>query len=211
MTVAAQIAVGPLFAYHFLQISVVGLAANLIVIPLVALLVPAGFAVAVVGAVIPTLGVSLAPVLGPPADAVRWTAAVFARLPLSAVPVEAPSLLGIAGFYAVLVATVERLRGRVRVTRAAVVAAVSGAVALALWAQVFAATVPPQLVITFLDVGRGGSIVVQAPSGGGMLVGGGGEGDGGRPGGARPGVPAEVRGGMWVMGPRRPCSIPAIR
>src|SRR5439155_1635473 len=79
MTVAAQIAVGPLLAYHFLQISVVGLAANLIVIPLVALLVPAGFAVAVVGAVIPTLGVSLAPVLGPPADAVRWTAAVFAR------------------------------------------------------------------------------------------------------------------------------------
>src|SRR5438094_416544 len=117
MTVAAQIAVGPLLAYHFLQISVVGLAANLIVIPLVALLVPAGFAVAVVGAVIPTLGVSLAPVLGPPADAVRWTAAVFARLPLSAVPVEAPSLLGIAGFYAVLVATVEWLRGRVRVTR----------------------------------------------------------------------------------------------
>ena len=193
MTVAAQIAVGPLLAYHFLQISVVGLAANLIVIPLVALLVPAGFAVAVVGAVIPTLGVSLAPVLGPPADAVRWTAAVFARLPLSAVPVEAPSLLGIAGFYAVLVATVEWLRGRVRVTRAAIVAAVSGAVALALWAQVFAATVPPQLVITFLDVGQGDSIVVQAPSGRTMLVDGGGEVEGHMTGydvGARRLVPA---------------------
>lgn len=175
MTAAAQIAVAPVLAYHFLQISVLGLLANLIVIPLVALLVPAGFAIAVVGAVIPAVGTPLAMVLGPPADAVWWTAAQFARLPFSAVAVEPPSLVGIAVFYAMLAVMVEWLRGRVRVNGAMMAAGLSGLIALALWAQVFAAAGPAWLIVTFLDVGQGDAIVIQAPSGHAMLVDGGGE------------------------------------
>jgi len=193
MTAAAQIAVVPLLAYHFLQISVVGFVANLAVVPLVALLVPAGFAVAAVGAVAPAIGTPFAPVLGPPADAVWWAAAFCARLPLSAVPVGPPPLLEIAAFYAAVVVIVESLQGRLRVARRAMAAVVSTTAALGLWIQVLAAAAPPQLVVTFLDVGQGDSIVIQGPSGRAVLVDGGGEVEGHLTGydiGARRVVPA---------------------
>jgi len=193
MTAAAQIAVVPLLAYHFLQISVAGFVANLAVVPLVALLVPAGFAVAAVGAVAPAIGTLLAPVLGPPADAVWWAAAFCARLPLSAVPVGPPSLLEIVAFYAAAVVIVESLQGRLRVARPAMAAVVSTTAALVLWIQVLAAAAPPQLVVTFLDVGQGDSIVIQGPSGRAVLVDGGGEVEGHLTGydiGARRVVPA---------------------
>lgn len=175
MTVAAQIGVAPILAYHFLQISLAGVLANLLVIPLVALLVPAGFVTALLGVVIPSAGAVAAILLALPADAVWWTARAFAWLPFAAVPVDPPSLLGIVVCYGVLAAAVEWLRGRFRVTPAAVSIVVSAAVAVVLWAHALAAAAPAYLVVTFLDVGQGDAIVARAPSGRTMLVDAGGE------------------------------------
>lgn len=193
MTASAQIAVAPLLAYHFLQVSLAGFIANLIVIPLVALLVPAGFVVALVGAVLPALAAPAAVFLGPPADAVWWVAALFAHAPLAAVPVAAPSLPEMLIFYGLIVAAVEWRQGRLRVSKVSALAAAAAVAAFALWANVLAAASPARLVVTFLDVGQGDAIVVQAPSGRAVLVDGGGEVEGHLTGydvGARRVVPA---------------------
>jgi len=124
---------------------------------------------------------------------VWWAAAFCARLPLSAVPVGPPPLLEIAAFYAAVVVIVESLQGRLRVARRAMAAVVSTTAALGLWIQVLAAAAPSQLVVTFLDVGQGDSIVIQGPSGRAVLVDGGGEVEGHLTGydiGARRVVPA---------------------
>src|SRR3989449_1667383 len=67
MTAAAQIAVVPLLAYHFLQISVAGFVAHLPVGPPAALLLPPGFAVAAPGGVASPPARHLSPGVGPPA------------------------------------------------------------------------------------------------------------------------------------------------
>lgn len=193
MTASAQIAVAPLLAYHFLQVSLAGFIANLIVVPLVALLVPAGFVVALVGAVLPALAAPAAALLGPPADAVWWVAALFAHAPLAAVPVAAPSLAEMLIFYGLIVAAVEWRQGRLRISKASALATAAGVAAFALWANVLAAASPARLVVTFLDVGQGDAIVVQAPSGRAVLIDGGGEVEGHLTGfniGARRVVPA---------------------
>src|SRR3990172_8138701 len=65
MTVGAQLAVLPVLAYHVGRISAAGFLANLAVVPLVGVLVPAGFATAGVGLVVPPLGVAMLGVLRP--------------------------------------------------------------------------------------------------------------------------------------------------
>ncbi len=193
MTASAQIAVAPLLAYHFLQVSLAGFIANLIVIPLVALLVPAGFIVALVGAVLPLLAAPAAVFLGPPADAVWWVAALFAHAPLAAIPVAPPSLPEMLIFYGLIVAAVEWRQGRLRVSKVSALAAAAAVAAFALWANVLAAASPAHLAVTFLDVGQGDAIVVQAPSGRAVVIDGGGEVEGHLTGydvGARRVVPA---------------------
>ncbi len=193
MTAAAQIGVAPILAHHFLQVSLAGFLANLLAIPLVALLVPAGFMIALLGVTVPPAGMVTAALLGPPLDAVWWTARAFAGMPLAAVPVSPPSLPEIAVFYGALAAVVPWLHGRLRVTRAAALMAASIAGALALSAQLWAAVAPARLVVTFLDVGQGDAIVVQAPSGRTLLIDAGGEVEGHGTGydvGARRVVPA---------------------
>src|SRR2546422_3000915 len=67
MTAAAQIAVVPLLAYHFLQISVAGFVANLALLLPGAVLLPPGFAVAAPGGVASPPARHLSPGVGPPA------------------------------------------------------------------------------------------------------------------------------------------------
>lgn len=175
MTVAAQVAVMPLLAYHFLQISVVGLIANLVVVPLVAVLVPAGFLVAILGVTLPSVGMLGAVLLSPVVGAVSWAAAAFARAPLATVPTTSPTALEFLAFYGGLVLLVEGLRGHIRITRATAFTIGAAAAAAFVWLQVAAAAAPARLVFTFLDVGQGDAIVVQAPSGRTILIDGGGE------------------------------------
>ena len=175
LTVAAQLSVMPLLAYHFLQVSLIGLIANLVVVPLVAVLVPAGFLAAIAGLAAPALGSLLALPLHPLVDAVSGAAAAFSRAPLATVPVAPPSALAFVGFYGGLIGLVEWLRGRLRVTQRRALAVAAAIVAIAVWTQVVAAAAPPRLVLTFLDVGQGDAILVQAPSGRTVLIDGGGE------------------------------------
>lgn len=175
LTVAAQLSVMPLLAHHFLQVSLAGFIANLAALPVVAVLVPAGFVAAFLGLVVPGAAGIIALPLVPLVDGVLLTARIFAHLPGAAVPVPAPSAVGFAGCYLALVVAVEWARGHLRVSRRHVGIASAAVLAVAVWLQVAAAAALPRLTITFLDVGQGDAIVIRAPSGRTLLIDGGGE------------------------------------
>jgi len=175
MTVGAQTAVMPLLAFHFMQVSVTGYLANVAVVPLVGLIVPAGFLVAVAGLLLPPAGAAGALLLGPVLDAVAALSRLFAALPLAVVEVPPLAPAGLAASAAALIGAVEWLRGGVRLRRAHLLAAGFGLVALLLWGQIASARAPARLSLTMIDVGQGDALLARGPSGQTMLVDGGGE------------------------------------
>ncbi|HEU5298023.1 MAG TPA: DNA internalization-related competence protein ComEC/Rec2 [bacterium] len=179
VSVSAQVAVMPVLAYHFQQVSVASFAANLIVVPLVGLLVPAGFAAAALALMLPpAAAVVLAP-LAPLLDLIHLLARFFSGLPGAAIPVFPPSLPLIAVFYLILSGAVEVLRGRFRFRRSAAAAGALAVLALLIWGRVLAGG-PALLAVAVLDVGQGDAILLRSPSGQTVLIDGGGEVEGGR-------------------------------
>ncbi len=198
-SLCAQAAVAPLLAYHFQQIPLAGLLANVAALPLVAVLVPVGFAVGCAGAVAPVVAQAAAPLVALALDALWTVASVASRLPLATVAVPPPSATAVGACYLLLVLLAARARGGVRPPMGWVAAAGAVALAVAVWARLVAAAAPPHLVVTFLDVGQGDAIVVRSPAGRILLVDGGGEVEGHLTGydvGARRVVPALRRQGV---------------
>jgi len=175
MSVAAQVSVMPILAFHFQQVSLAAFAANLFVVPLVGVLVPVGFAAATLGLILPSVAALAVRPLGPLLDLIHILARFFAALPGAAIPVFPPSLAGIAISYLVLIALVEVLRGRLALRRPAAIGAVLVLLSVLIWAQVLQGAGPRLLSIRVLDVGQGDAILLRAPSGQTVLIDGGGE------------------------------------
>ncbi len=195
VTLGAQLAVAPLLALHFQTAAVAGLIANVLVLPLIAVLVPVGFAMIPVVVLSPPLGAPLLHLLRPGLVAALWLAEQFGDLSWATVPTPplswpvATALLGFLGLGAAAGA------GRLPLSRSQRLAAwgIAAAVLVLWWTQ---ATRPPAfLVVTALDVGQGDAILIQSPGGRTMLVDGGGEIGAGR--------------GGWDVGRMR--VVPALR
>ena len=171
VSAAATLATAPLTAFHFHQVSLVGVVANLIVIPL--------FGSVVVG--LGLLGAAAEPfwdaaarclfrvagaLVGPGVAAVQ----ALARPAWAAVDVPVPDVLELALCYAVLAGAVLRRRrwGRVVLLGASLALAADGA---RWW---WARTAPGMTRITFLDVGQGDAAVVELAEGAVLVVDGGG-------------------------------------
>jgi competence protein ComEC len=180
LAAAAQIAVLPLVLVHFGQVPLVGVPANIAVVPLVAPAMVLGLA----GGLIATVSVPAAvPVMwlaGLPTAAVRHAAHWAAAVPHASVAVTLPLLF--AAGTSVAVAVLLRRRRRTRDSAPAgpsprrrlvlllVVALVAGAAGLLL----FRVAPPPSgLRLTFFDVGQGEAALVETPDGFRMLVDGG--------------------------------------
>lgn len=201
ITVAATLATAPLLAHHFGTVSLAGLPANVIALPLIAPIMWLGMLRAALGQ-LSALGwpadvaaelanTALGFVLDPLIRALSALASYFAGLPGSQIGLSLSSRAGVVAAYAGMgaaVAGVLRLTARTHSARAPVAAAwrrlpatrraaiVFGLVAVS--ALIFArATAPPAapgvLTVSFLDVGQGDATLIQHPDGSAVLFDGG--------------------------------------
>jgi competence protein ComEC len=175
VSLAAQIAVVPLLAVHFQTVPLAGVLANLLVLPLIGVLVPVGFALMPIVVVAPMPGDALLVLLRPVVQVILHLGQWFGTLSWASVPIPPVSgamaalfMLALGGGVAVGSGTWV-LSHAMRWLAAAIAVLVVG-----VWYGV-AAQPPSFLTVTVLDVGQGEAILVQSPAGRAMLIDGGGE------------------------------------
>jgi competence protein ComEC len=156
LTTAATLGTAPLIAAHFDQASLVSLPANLAAAPAVAPTMWLGMASAAIGQVSPVLATPFTALAAFPAAYVMWVAHAASGVPGAQAAVPAAAVT-VACVVAMLAIASRRARP---LAAAVVVAALALAVALPR-AEAGAATTPPGLRITFLDVGQGDATLIQ--------------------------------------------------
>lgn len=184
-TIAASLATAPVLAFHFRQLPLLGLPANVAALPLGAGLTVLG---AVAGAAAAVDPVAAAPFLWaawPLARALRAVSDLAAAPRWGTLGLGSPGLLGAAACAALALAAT-KLRGRRRW------AAAAGAAACLLappWLRAGAAQARGGLEVIFLGVGQGDATLLRLPDGSAVLVDGGGAAGGGADPGERDVVP----------------------
>ncbi|MFQ5840322.1 MAG: DNA internalization-related competence protein ComEC/Rec2 [Candidatus Methylomirabilales bacterium] len=170
ISTAAMAATLPLLAFHFNRVSMLGLIANLVIVPLAGVLSIVGLAYTLVLAWWPHGIGPIEVLLGWLARLAIGAATWFAGLPTASLRVFTPTLGMVLSYYLILLAiSIPRCKRRG--------VAVAGGCALLLLGQVAWALSPaarPPLRVTFLDVGQGDAILFELPGGRRMLVDGGG-------------------------------------
>ncbi len=174
VSLGAQAAVTPLMLAHFNQLSLIGVAANLAVVPLAGVATTLGMVALLVELGSVTLGALLFHALWPILLALRGLVWIAAALPGAMVHLPAPSAAVVVAWYGALGLAPVALASRWR--RAGLGALVVTVVALSVWPWL--RPTEAMLRVTFLDVGQGDATLIELPEGPRLLV------DGG-PGGAR--------------------------
>ncbi len=175
VTLGAQMGVAPLLLAHFQTIPLAGLVANLFALPIVAALVPAGFALIPLLIAAPALGGVLLTVLRPGLVALLWIGARFGDLSWAMLSTPPVGERMVVVLYVILGTALAIAAGSWRPSRGQRAAAASATIlVIALW-YATASAAPSVLTVTVLDVGQGDSILIQSPSGRSALIDGGGE------------------------------------
>ncbi|HEX2070536.1 MAG TPA: ComEC/Rec2 family competence protein [Thermoleophilaceae bacterium] len=193
LTVAATAATAPLVAHHFESVSLAGLPANVVALPLIAPIMWLGMLRALLGQLPATepandlLGWLLEPLLA----GFERLAALFADAPGSTIAVALDGPLEVALAYAALAAVAilarraaRRLdaRGAIAVAypcrlprgrRLGLAVVLAAAIVLLLARGLTPHSPPAVLTVTFLDVGQGDATLVQHPDGSAILFDGG--------------------------------------
>ncbi len=169
VSLGAQLAVLPIMLIHFNQLSLIGIAANLVVVPLAAVATTLGLVTLLVTLFHEGLGDLLFQSLWLVLLALRGAVWLFAGVPAAMIYLPAPTPLTVVSFYAGL-ALLPHWRSHtvVRCGAVGLSAAVLGAT---LWPWVRPAD--GSLRVTFLDVGQGDAALVELPDGRRLLVDGG--------------------------------------
>jgi competence protein ComEC len=178
VTAAATVATAPLMAFHFEQVSLASLPANLAAAAAVAPVMWLGMIAIAVAQVSPALCAPLNALNGPLLAYVEWVAHVAAQPPAAALPVRLGGPAALAVTYAALAAALALagrawrwllpvgaprrffLSGPRRLMAAVVAAAVAGLVVV----PALGTPRPPQpgdFVISFLNVGQGDATLLQ--------------------------------------------------
>ncbi len=174
VSLGAQAAVTPLMLTHFNQLSLIGVVANLLVVPLAAVATTLGMLALLVELASGVLAALLFHTIWLALIALRAVVSVAAALPAAMVHLPAPSAATVVAWYgALLLAPGMTASRRIRAVVGALAVLVAG---LSIWPWL--RPTETMLRVTFLDVGQGDAALIELPEGPRLLV------DGG-PGGAR--------------------------
>jgi len=170
VTIAAGVGTSPILAYHFQRVSLMGLFANLVAVPLSAAVVPC----LLVSSLLLPVSEALAWLVLFPADMafsfMAWAIRLFAALPYASIWVRPPSVFEVCLYYLLILSLVNINRSRLFRYAAPFAASLAVLMPLARGLQ----GPPGTLKVTFLSVGQGDSAFVELPGGKTMLVDGGG-------------------------------------
>jgi competence protein ComEC len=197
VTLAATLATAPLIAHDFGSVSVAGLVANVVALPLVAGIMWAGMLQCALGQLPDLLGSAgatigaIGSVAGILLGLLRAVVRAFADAPGASVVLPLGSRAAVTVAYALLVALVAAVRrGSRRVEprtssaaaawrrlpsrrRTAIVAAVAGLAAVGWRFATSPAAPPSRLTVSFLDIGQGDATLIQDGAGASVLFDGG--------------------------------------
>ncbi|MBI4589065.1 MAG: DNA internalization-related competence protein ComEC/Rec2 [Candidatus Rokubacteria bacterium] len=169
VSLGAQLAVMPVMLVHFNQLSLIGIAANLVVVPLAAVATTGGLAALLLTLLHEGSGDVLFQSLWLILLALRGAVRFFAAIPAAMIHLPAPHPATAVSFYAIL-ALLPHLEGR-RWLRVGATTLSAVILAATLWPWVRPAD--GRLRVTFLDVGQGDAAFVELPDGRRVLVDGG--------------------------------------
>src|SRR5262249_2710091 len=192
VSAGAQLAVSPLMLLYWNQLSLIGVVANLLVVPLAAALTTLGLLAVSLAVASELLAHALFQSLWALLLGLRLVVRAFAALPGAMIPAPTPPALALAAAAAALVlapwaSTRWRRWG------------VAGLAALALGSTAAGYLPDGRLHVLMLDVGQGDAILIRGPDGQAILVDTGGGGPGRSDRGERVVLPALRRLGVWRL------------
>ena len=173
-SLAAYLGTLPILLHAFHSVPTFGVITNLLVLPLVGFLVPAGVLALGLLFAWPAAAPAVFSVLDYPLSWLLTLTERITDLPNSLLHAASPSALTIGAYYALFAGLLVASRWRTRLGFAAVCLLV---LLLSIAWQVGASRAD-RLMVTFLDVGTGDAILVQVPGGYNLLIDGGGTYDG---------------------------------
>jgi competence protein ComEC len=184
-SLAAFVATAPVLAFHFRQLPLLGIVANVAGVPVGSALTAVATVAAVAATGAPALAAPLLVAARPLATALLFLSDAAAAPRWGILAIASPGLVGGAGFVAGALAA-GRLRGA---TRLAAVAAAAASLLLPGPLRAAAARARGGLEVWFVSVGQGDGALLRLPDGSAVLVDAGGAPHGGADPGARDVVP----------------------
>lgn len=174
LSVSAQVAVAPFLISYFGEVSQIGVLANLLVVPALAPILTLGLMASILSLISLTLAESVCLIVAPIVSYVLWITKALAAIPGAAIYFHSNSLLFFVGYFLVLLVGIQAVKfykPRIDFPRLIILFLIVAVIFT--WTQATKNPVPDRLVVTFLDVGQGDSILIQTPEGATVLVDGG--------------------------------------
>ncbi|MEK6791778.1 MAG: DNA internalization-related competence protein ComEC/Rec2 [Deltaproteobacteria bacterium] len=166
-TLSATAGTAPIIAYHFNSLSITGIAANVVAVPISGLITALVFISSAASFLWPGLAAIPLMIADKLFGLLAWLVVFFASFPYSAIRVSTPTLLEIALFYSLVISLASASKKRIWAIAAAILV-------IALLADIsywhYYGRAAGELRLTFLSVGQGDACLVEFPTGSAMLI-----------------------------------------